>query len=230
MAKKRRKKMGTLLVAGLPQSGSTLLFNILRLTTQIGRLGYKATKTHGYDAKMHKEAAHIFLPMRDLRDIIASTKAKNPEFKNGNVIEIGKNHIRWHKKWIDYCDYIWSYEKYKQDPLKIITEIQEKVLKRKPFQVEHIYKSAESLKDSPNIPPAQIPKYTNGGGIHANFWKKTKLSKTHITNQGKIGDYTNRLTQAEILLIEKNFGYFLKEYGYDLIGTSTSEGSQEETT
>lgn len=152
--------------------------------------------------------------MRDLRDIIASTKAKNPAFKNGDVVEIGKNHLKWHNDWRPFATHIWHYEWFKQGSL-MQTKLLVKALEVKAdLNLQSIIDEAENLKNSVDLPPEQTPKFTKGMTRHAAFWRKTKLSKTHITNNGKIFDSINRLKREEIKVIQENFKEFLTDNGY----------------
>jgi len=158
---------------------------------------------------LNRKANLVFTICRDLRDVIASTKRKNPPFKNGNVIEIGKNHLKWYNDWVEKSNYEFKYESYKQNPIKIINEIAEVL----GFEVdaEKVHKQAESLKDNKNLPKLGL---RDNEKEKVEFYKDTIMAEHHITNNGKIGGHKDNLTPKEIKLIETHFKSWLTKKGY----------------
>ncbi len=213
-----------ILVAGMSQSGSTLLFNIIRncyiqnghkvnsilSTNGTTKSGYiNIMKCHGYEFILHHISNLIITPIRDLRDCVASTKQRNPTFKNGNVIEIGRNNLRWYNDWKKHSNYEFKYEDYKNNPMKILREVS-KVLKLEldDEALKIVHAEVESLPTNKNLPEIQ-----DGSEALNPLWCDTLLSKHHITNGGKIGGY-DRLTENEIKQLESIFNSWLKEHNY----------------
>ena len=58
-----------------------------------------------------------------------------------------------------------------------------------------------------------VPEFDQWGSDH---FKKTLLSKSHITNGGKVGSFTTTLSTNELSQVEQSFREWLLQYGYPL--------------
>lgn len=220
--------MKNIIVGGMPQAGSTLCFNLIREMIEANGMGvqvklgsrkakyskkgeetklvdYNLVKTH---ARMGNKFHHTINVRRDIRDSVASNKRKDPKFMGGDVMKIAKRNMGWYNQYLPISDYEFVYEHYKADPLTTMRALNNLFgfeLNDKELMV--VIDKAEGLKD-------EKLSHTHEWG-HA-MWDKTLMSEIHITsNKGKVGGYKDTLTKEEIAKLEKNYGDWLKNKGYE---------------
>ena len=225
-------------ICGMSQSGSTLLYNIARLILNRSvslqdpatAPTYEIIKEHPFGLG----SDYTIVTIRDLRDTTLSWMLKHPDKCYGcfideevelNGVVLGPaimsmvKNMMWLESAVGHASmqntFIWKYEAYKHNPLKITQRIISFLdLKREFYPVEvikEIINEAESLinqapsdPDDPNLNVDEIA------------WnQKTKMWKIQQTaNKGKSGQWRNFIkpevcNQLEILM----FG-FLAKYGY----------------
>ena len=198
-------------VVGPMQSGSTLLFNLLRIISTFAgkntysswyfkrqknmeeKCDYAIYKIHEYSDNLVKHSDLIFLPIRDIRDCVSSAKKRWPKKYTtvDSVVARAKHNLELIKKWEPHAGYCFVYEKYKKNPIIQITKLC-KMLKFdfKPWKIKQIYKKSNMLyKDS------RLPVIDN---FKSKFYQRTLLTKRHNTSNGAVGHYAKHLSKTEI--------------------------------
>lgn len=199
-------------VVGPAQSGSTLLYNIIKTMFEIsgesyvlGRQNYGSKKenllckTHKYDPILQKKATHLFLTLRDLRDIVSSARKKYKKYYN--LLGISKRaelNIGFFNIWKPHASYIFKYETYMSDKNQVIQEIADIL----GYQI-----TSENIRF-----------------IIKNVEIGYEKSKFNIFG-GRISHYYDNLTTEEVDHLNKKFHDFLEEHKYLDSGNniSTSE-------
>ena len=156
-------------------------------------------------AKELEQYFTLFNVKRDLRDTVASGFRKLENKNKFDIVQMCERNIQWHTDWKKVCDYEWVYEAYKQDPLKIVNEMQAAFGFELPeVKLLRTIHRAESLKNLLNQSAAR----------DHTLWKIARMRSDQITNNGIIGGYKDTLTSEQIELIESRYGDWLKEHGY----------------
>lgn len=199
-------------IGGMGLSGSTLCYNIFRIISE--RRGYKTPqKIHEWNHAALKGKT-IFM-VRDLRDTVASMLRKDPEHWKGNVdsatfYQMKFYYDSWKGKDIDF---VWRYEDYKSNPYEYAKSACDALgISITLEEVTEIVNEAENIKN------LNIPSHQNSlnSKEETNLWWLTKLSKRHITNDGKIGGYRDTLSEEDVRLIESKWKYFFEQQNYPL--------------
>lgn len=194
-----------ILVAGMGRSGSTALYNIIRIACERAGKTIRLNKTHGYNAKLHKWADMIFTSKRDMRDVVISDilfesrKCVMANVKKATPDALGrrcKRHLKLHADWQQYSDYEFAYERFVATPAAVIKEVLS-VLGIK-GDVQKIHNDlckllADVTMHKKNIPESRIQFY-------------------HVTN----ADYQIQLSSEQIQGIESVAGDWLLLHGYPL--------------
>lgn len=200
------------IVGGMGLSGSTLCYNIFRIIAD--------RKNHKRPRKIHEwnmEAAMgktIFM-VRDLRDTVSSMLRKDPDRWNGDVREACVYQMMWYyDTWSDKRkDFIWKYEDYKSNPYEYVKSACDSI--GIPITLSEI---TEIVDEAENIKNQKIPHHQDDKMDYeqSKIWSTTKMSKRHITNDGKIGGYKDYLSESQIKFIEREYRYFFEEQNYPL--------------
>ena len=224
-------------ITGMPQAGSTLCYNIVRLLIEYSGHyleGHIQCRGHVYTkegskhppyaiAKQHDlppgsplyeykpSNVYVVNVKRDLRDAIASALRKRPDLEERShpnwILEACERNIKWHASWKILTDYEWIYEKYKADPIQETTVLQ---------RVLNFDLTPTQIEEIVLKAESLKSKIGNFGSIEErlNFEDMTRMDKTQITNKGIIGSYKESLSLEQIKLIENTHGDWLKEHGY----------------
>ena len=125
-----------ILVAGMGRSGSTALFNIIRIILNKKNINYKSNYTHrhesgnslikyhGYDEVLKNTSDYIFTTKRELKDCLGSHFRFTHEPKGKRTLkELCDQYLHYHIIWEKHSTYEFVYEKYKKDPVKIVKEV-----------------------------------------------------------------------------------------------------------
>jgi hypothetical protein len=202
----------TVIIGGMGLSGSTLCYNIFRIIAE--RKGHKTPKKiHEWNFQANNGKT-IFM-VRDLRDTVASMLRKDPEQWKGDVVQASLYQMKWYyDSWKGKgIDFVWKYEEYKSNPYEYTkTACDTLGIPITLAEVTDIVNEAETIKDR-GIPAHQSFLKNNE---EAKIWSITKLSKRHITNDGKIGGYKDYLTEEQIKFIESKYKYFFEQQNYPL--------------
>lgn len=199
-------------IGGMGLSGSTLCYNMFRILSE--RRDYnRPRKIHewNYAATQGKT---IFM-VRDLRDTVSSMLRKDPEHWNGDVKGATFYQMKWYyNSWDNKKkDFIWKYEEYKSNPYEYFKFCCDTL--EIPMTIEE---ATEIVDEAENIKNINIPIHQNElkNNEQSRLWSLTKLSKRHITNNGKIGGYKDYLSEEDIKFIEKEYRYFFENNDYRL--------------
>ena len=131
--------MRLILSAGMPRSGSTWLYNAVRLLIE-NSLGSKNNfscgwigdwedipkkdvmliKIHDFDQKIAADASTIVYSFRDIRDAMASSSRK---FNSLPSIDKATHLINTHSKWIEVADFVMRYEDMLHNKMNIIADL-----------------------------------------------------------------------------------------------------------
>lgn len=200
------------IIGGMGLSGSTLCYNIFRIISE--RRGYKTPqKIHEWNHAALKGKT-IFM-VRDLRDTVASMLRKDPEHWNGDVKKATMYQMMWYYDTWKGKDknFIWKYEDYKANPYEYAKAACDAI--GIPITIEEI---TEIVDEAENIKNLNIPSHQNALTTkeEVNLWWSTKLSKRHITNDGKIGGYGDILSADDVKFIESKYRYFFEQQNYSL--------------
>lgn len=199
-------------IGGMGLSGSTLCYNIFRIIAE--RRDYiRPRKIHEWNIEA-TNGKTIFM-VRDLRDTVASMLRKDPDHWKGNVANATLYQMKWYyDSWSDkQKDFVWRYEAYKSNPYEYTKLACDTIgIPITLDEIVGIVDEAENIKNN-NIPTHQNDKMDIE---ESRIWALTKLSKRHITNGGKIGGYTNYLSDDEIKFIESKYRYFFEEQNYPI--------------
>lgn len=224
------KKLPNILVVGMPQSGSTALFNIITKCLELNNLKYESylygqkkkdrvvnkkflsnyyseniilVKEHHYSEFLEQWADTIFLTKRDIRDSIASRRRRGKD-----LFSKGKRQVNEHQYdensffgFKQWCNYLTF------DCFQCWTNVDYV------FDYEHyVNNKTEVVKEIINTLNLKktnfydILKYANTGMINNyNFNISGK-----ITKNGGVGKYSMNLSKEEIQYINKYYSYWIK--------------------
>lgn len=214
--------MKTISVVGPTQSGSTLLFNLLRfvyleLGQTVASCWYEDYFTHNYRrhtdvliVKIHKwspqlkmRSDHLFMPIRDVRDAAISGATRYEKGKDFQYLyaHMALNIALYHK-WKPYAK-LFVYEQFVADRIAGLQSVIETLgVELTEEQMERVLKNSEEQFNAPNLPKKDD--------------KETLLSRNHNTSGGQSGKYRVYFTpeeNEEILRHQKVYD-FLVEFGY----------------
>lgn len=211
MIKRHLRRYKKIFVAGLPSSGSTFVYQIVK------ELGYKPQKIHHFTA----EKGLKIVTYRDPRDMICSTANRQTKknyphlnekerYKQAYLTlfnETPKTQDILHSYanaqntlLIKYEDYFGGNE---YQLFKIILKfLKDNEREDKILSILEKYSIEENLKKSKNL------------GDFKNYDKKTHLHGNHISNKGKIGYWKDELPEEILVLVNDNLQQFMKNYGY----------------
>jgi hypothetical protein len=215
--------------AGMLRSGSTWLFNSIRLLLKhaelpdfaSGAVGQKETlyqhknallKIHRFDAELAAEADVILTSHRDLRDVIASMNRKfQAELSTADMVRWVKDYMRW----AQVADYDLHYEQLLVDRLaelkKIAAALQlpPETLKRLPYDaiLREIEGEKFEKKYSETLP------HDSNNLLHAG----------HATD-GRHGSWKGSIPERFIHEVETIFDGWLTAKGYLAAPAGTARG------
>jgi hypothetical protein len=211
----KRAEKAIVLIAGMRHSGSTALFNIIRIASHLSGLTVKGVysekitsiqelldscqilliKTHEYRDDIADLGSFTFTTIRDLRDSVASAKRRNFPIleKVGGVVEYAKYNRSIHDTWSKNSDFIFEYEEFMRRPFQVI----QKVLAALDLDislVDQIYEEVTSLP--------------------TDNYDLTLLSDTHVTDPKRNLNYATSLNPGAVIKIENQHKSWLERYGY----------------
>jgi hypothetical protein len=205
--------------AGMSRSGSTWLFNTVRVLLKtagapdiaggyMGQMEELIThrtaiiKLHPYYADVAARADVILTSHRDLRDVVAST---HRHYQVGFSTTLVNNCVRDHLRWSQIADYDLHYERLLVDKLAEVKKIAA-VLKLPPQTLDQ-------------LPYEAILREIEGEKFVKQFSESTEydavnlLHKGHITD-GRHGSWENVVPKEFVAAIEKEFRGWLTAQGY----------------
>lgn len=203
------------LIAGMPRSASTALFNVVRYIFEYNNIEYcsgfvgyvndkdykdfNVFKAHEYDEKYHGISDYIILPQRDIRDVIASYNKYRPNNGTKPVI-LAERFIEWNDKWEEYADIIIEYNDFIENTEKIIEKIS--------MDIGFDVNGTEIIKKVNDTYEKVKQKELIAGGDSL-FWRN------HITD-GSVGYYKSKLPNKDIDEINNKYKDWLIKHNYKI--------------
>ena len=199
--------------AGMHRSGSTLLYNVLRMilsqdstvysaflnlsydAAEAAEYDHQVIKVHRFNSAVAKTADFIFMTRRDLRDVAASSvrHKKLSPLPTPTVVYCVKVMRREHDPWLPHVSMVIPYHLMMQDKVKCIRRIA--AMLKQEVNAAEVHASVEALKSTNMFDPV------------------TQLHPNHITD-GRVGSYRETLPQASVDAINLRCKSWLKKYGY----------------
>ena len=223
------------IIVGTTQSGSTRLFNMLRIICELKNLKYHSSfynkdiinnvdvlihKVHDIDdVNELKDYDYLILPLRDFRDSYISSIERQK--LRGNINEINIGHINYNislfRKFKDIKNtVIFKYENYNFDYVKnFIHKIKFGMIDDK---INILLNRLNNLLLSKTVVSDDTLNHiANTSNEKREDYKKTLYSQAHNTSGGKSKKYLTYFTseQNKLFINNKNIYDFLKEYGYE---------------
>lgn len=209
------KARRAIVIAGMRHSGSTALFNIVRLALERQQVEFVSLysegvrsehlddpdapllliKTHEFRDDVAAQADVVITTRRDLRDTVASAKRRKfPVFERlGSTVEYAKYNRALHDIWREHSNYEFVYESYMASPLAETDRLL-RFLGLGEVDVEAIHEAVASL------PHDQ--------------YHTSLLSPTHITDPERLLTFEDTLSEADLARINSEHSSWLKRYGY----------------
>lgn len=209
--------------AGMHRSGSTWLYNVVRLALMgLGEYVYATTaepvgmydpeypvkqhvvKTHTFRQDLVKNATRVFTSRRDLRDVAASmVRLGNIENEVLPVLKFLHWELRLYLQWSSFSKYESVYEDMVQDKLLAVRSLLYKLGMALNMEANsnEIHAQVQALR----APPKEAKMYD----------PTTLLTPGHFTD-GRVGSYKDTLSPEVVRAIEEEFGDWLQEKGYEV--------------
>jgi len=206
----------TILVAGMRHSGSTAVFNLIRLALEHAGLRYASCysdgahcelvddpdsgplliKTHELRDDVLLRADAIITTRRDLRDTVASAKRRKFPLleKLGGATAYAKYNRSLHDIWLPYSNCEFVYETYMTAP----EDEARRLLSLLGLEVDVGTVCIEVTK------------------LPTDDYQRTLLSHTHITDPLRVLSFHDTLDENEIGRINTDHAAWLGRYGYQL--------------
>lgn len=204
--------MGLIVCAGMPRSGSTWMYNVVRLAYKLSGVEVGAGWIQNYNRyrkfeivilKTHfhlppKPPEFLFYTYRDLRDVIASYKRQSGRLFSINKI---RNIVCVFDYWKSKSNYNMRYESMINNPEEVIDSVID-ILKIRRISARQVKQAVEKLD-----PPSEKNRWNK-------FDQVNLLHPGHITDGG-IGTWSN-LEPNLIRCIEKEFKQWFIDNDYVL--------------
>lgn len=207
---------GAIVIAGMRHSGSTALFNIVRLALkqrgadfvsfysegiQSERLHDPSCpllliKTHEFRDDVASRASMVITTRRDLRDTVASAKRRKfPTYERlGGAVEYAKYNRTLHDIWHRHSDYEFVYETYMAEPLAEMTKLF-RFIGLDGLDVAAVHAEVSTLP--------------------VDQYRESLLSPVHITDPEHLLSFKDSLVESEIARINRDHTAWLQRYGYE---------------
>jgi hypothetical protein len=208
---------GTVLVAGMRHSGSTALFNIIRIGLEEAGVEFEATyaeherlstilssdvrvklvKIHEMKDGIAASASFVFTTVRDLRDSVASAVRRQFQLVEAlrGCVAYARYNRALHSQWVPLSDYTFTYETFMLEPLQVTQRVLAAV-------GLHAVRAETVLEAVLHLP--------------TNQYETTLLSPAHITDPERKLTYRDSLSCGQILQIEADSSEWLGRNGYSL--------------
>lgn len=229
-------------VVGTTQSGSTMVFNLIRIC--LINAGFKVDscfitnyeendynksadyliiKCHEYSEKLFEISSQIFLPVRDVRDCVISWKhrySRNEKMSFDELIKHMSKNIDLFNIWLKPTTIILKYEDYVIDKNKYIDNLLEKLgLDKNSIDLEKIFTELDSIHNGENCIETDFLQGNDFYDLHFNneHYRKTLMTKSHNTSGGKIKKYLTEFSPIILYRIKRNKFILdhLKQLGYE---------------
>ena len=207
------------LVLGTHQTGSTRLFNLIRLLYENENKNvyscwdYKNDKDKKYDviiSKVHncelKYLKNFNIKILPIRNILDAAISANKRWPRISLYDSCVNNILIFNKYKNHSDFIFFYEKYNINYIKKLCNVLN--INPSDSKINKIMKDLEIMHNS-----KKIVKKDDENDI---TFKKTLFSQSHNTSGGKIGKFKTELCEKELnyLLSKDVIRIFLRRWKY----------------
>jgi hypothetical protein len=216
--------MKVILIVGPSQSGSTLLFNMVRILLEDEghvvdscwhslytrgeydkRVDYLIVKCHFYEEALHKASDIVFLPLRDFRDSAVSCQKRynnlnTPDEYIGFLLQ----NIGQFESWRPYATYIFKYESYMAQKQVVVVQIAAKLGIYK-IHIHDLMHELDSLHKGMGCPETDLlPKTEYEQLLEIEHYRKTLMTKSHNTSGGQVGKHKTDIPKGTLIYIESN--------------------------
>lgn len=214
-----------ILITGPEQSGSTRIYNFLRILLDKLKLPtlygwdieipnnnnykYVLSKLHECNKSKLHLFDHIILPLRDMRDSYISTVKRCPNKKDKSFF-IKKNIKLFENTEKNSTFFLFLYELYN---IKLLKKLCDHLSINVDYTIIiETMKDLEVLHNSKNL----IFKDNMGSKWKNESYCKTLLTQSHNTSGGKIGKYIDfyNIDENNYILEDKEIKLFLEKYNY----------------
>nr|CCF78645.1 hypothetical protein RGS1_70351 [Rubrivivax gelatinosus S1] len=203
------------LAAGMPRSGSTWLYNALRLALasrhpdlvagwigDAGRLPASSTrllKLHEFDPELARRASFTVWSYRDPRDALASLERK---FGKPPTLRQVDDMLRWDEHWTRQADYVMRYEDFVADKRGQLARLLERLGLGEAGLAARIEHELEHAS------------YDSQGPRNAHYHEVTLMHRGHVTD-GRVGSWRGQLDRdLERAIVERHRPWLLAR-GYE---------------
>jgi hypothetical protein len=211
----KRAESATILIAGMRHSGSTLLFNIVRIASELSGLSVKGCysekmqstqelvdacqilliKTHEYRDDIADMGTFTLTTIRDLRETVASaSRRKFPTLERvGGAVEYAKYNRSIHDVWSSKSNFLFEYETFMKKPFQVLQRIL-LALDLDVAMADDIYRTVISLP--------------------TDNYNDTLFSDIHITDPKRESNYVTSLGPEDVKKIEEQHQGWFDLHGY----------------
>ncbi len=198
-------------VVGMSQSGSTLLFNIVRLILKKSKTEHELTKGH----EPHGSADFYIVSLRDIRDTTTSYYLKYNHCWLSAIGSAEKN-----VKWVKQCEALpkkkvlfYKYEDYQDDKIKQVKKLISflKIKELADGEIKELISEAEGIIQ--NAPSSKAN--ASQTFYEDEAYKETLMLKEHRTeNKGKVGGHKVYLSRDQNRVLLEDFLEWIHQYEY----------------
>lgn len=212
-------KAKIILSAGMPRSGSTWLFNAVRLLllktgysiiakwiddfneSDLSGVDIGLIKIHEFDSDWISRADFIVYSYRDIRDAIASAERK---FSRKPSLEYAKHLVENDYKWKKITHFVLKYESLLVEKESIIKDLSKTLnIAVNEHRIKNILDELDRIS------------YYDPGSKNDKYHLVNLLHTNHITN-GAYGTWKNQLDEHLIFNIEKHCYQWFEDFGYGI--------------
>lgn len=237
-----QKRPTVLLSAGMPRSGSTWMFNALRLLLKgypmvFSRVGsgwiqdlsrlsdnpFILLKLHFHVAPIADCARAIFYSYRDIRDAVASQQRR---FGGPAEMAWVDEYVRSHEMWMRCADYTMKYEHMLHDKGGIIADLMETI--RIKFMLSP-QTGAPASSAAEIVHEIEGMSYDSPGPRNPYYHEVNLFHPDHITD-GRAGSWKGSLDPELSAAIMDKYRWWFEKYGYDPIEGNRSTAAAYQVT
>lgn len=223
-----QKKPVLIVSAGMPRSGSTWLFNAVRLLLRacpgtfapLGSGWYQdhrglmanrhvLLKMHFHEAPVAGCARAIFYSYRDIRDAMASQQRR---FGGPAQMAWADEYVRSHEEWMRCADFTLEYEHMLHGKEEILAGLAE-VIRRKFMTGSPDESTAWNAADI--IAEIAEMSYDSPGPRNPQYNEVTLFHPRHVTD-GRPGSWKGSLDPGLSAAVVEKYRWWLRKYGYDV--------------
>ncbi len=203
------------LAAGMPRSGSTWLYNALRLLLARNGLSYAAgwltdlehrvgtepvlLKVHDYDPALVARAAGIVYSYRDLRDALASARRK---FGRAPSLAHARRLLESHARWLPAAGFVMRYETMLQDPSGTLSAL------AAAFGLQ----AGDAAALAAELGRLDYTASEDGNGRYNTV---NLMHRDHVTD-GTHGSWRGTLDDDFVRDLEREFAHWFADHGYSI--------------